>query len=365
MLQFIFASVGFIIGAYIASIGMAVIERFYRKSLGRPKDGPQWVCRLCKSKLGFFETIPLVGYLSTSGRCRHCGSEIPFGLLSTEIAGGMCGCAIGLLLYQYGLTPYVIAAIYICCALLFCALQEMSFGRLYWITVVCIALGAILASFQARRVLISIAFIIVWLMGWEIVRMYKQSEYKKLKNGMADSKGKAVKGQSIDEVLNSSRKVTPEALMNLGVLSSTLDSLSEVLNQQIYYWMFNPYMIFGLIIFNVFGILGAVSIVLFANVLGVAFKMWKQTIDFKGVGWRLRHEESFTNMPQVIDKSDKSDSRNGTSNAQKSNKPSSVDSKDIKSLNNIWSRKQPSPNIIYIAMVVYGLYISSLLFNFM
>lgn len=349
MIQLLYAMIGCIIGAYVASIGMAAIERLYRRSLGRPKDGPQWVCRLCKHKLGFLDTIPVLSFMATSGRCKYCGSEIPFGLLSTELVGGMCGCAIGLLIYQSGFTLLNLAAIYVCLALLFCSLQEMSFGKLYWVTVICIALGAIFASFQARRVLISIAFLIVWLMVWEGFRMYKQAELKKLRDGMKTSQSKSDSEALFDTL---SKKLTSDTLVQLGVLDSTLDNLSNAMNQQIYYWMFNPYMVFGLIVFNIFGLIGAVSIVLFANVIGAGFVMWKRKVDFDGVGYQLKHAKNFVSMPQIAD-----------SAFDKSGPDKKV--RDSNNISNIWSRKQSSPSIIYIAMVVYLLYISSLLFNFM
>lgn len=49
-------------------------------------------CARCKTRLRWFELIPIVSYLLQHGRCRNCGATIPERLLWAEIAGFLLGC---------------------------------------------------------------------------------------------------------------------------------------------------------------------------------------------------------------------------------------------------------------------------------
>lgn len=75
----------FVLGALIASFVTVVSERIYTGqswSRGRSK------CNSCNSELSGRDLIPVLSWLSTRGRCRHCGSGLPVTYLLVEVILG-------------------------------------------------------------------------------------------------------------------------------------------------------------------------------------------------------------------------------------------------------------------------------------
>jgi len=64
------------LGALVASFIGVISERIYTGQswkTGRSK------CNSCKESLGFLDLIPVFSYVLTFGRCRVCGSKVPYG----------------------------------------------------------------------------------------------------------------------------------------------------------------------------------------------------------------------------------------------------------------------------------------------
>ncbi len=88
----------FIIGICIGSFLNVCIHRIpISKSILFPGS----LCPQCGSSIRFYDNIPVVSFLILKGKCRSCGSPIPFRYPMIELISG--GFAISLLL-KYGLT---------------------------------------------------------------------------------------------------------------------------------------------------------------------------------------------------------------------------------------------------------------------
>lgn len=46
-------------------------------------------CPACSHSLGFFDQVPVLGYLALRGRCRYCGSKVSLRYIVVEIAGAV------------------------------------------------------------------------------------------------------------------------------------------------------------------------------------------------------------------------------------------------------------------------------------
>lgn len=71
-----------VLGAILASFVNVVVER--------ANTGHSWMrgrskCGSCRVELRSYDTIPIVSWFVSLGKCRSCGSRIPLGLLVSEI----------------------------------------------------------------------------------------------------------------------------------------------------------------------------------------------------------------------------------------------------------------------------------------
>lgn len=88
----------FILGSCIFSFLNVVIYRLPRKLnfvTGRS------MCTSCGHTLGFFDMIPVIGWVFLRGKCRYCKERVSARYPAVELLGGMLGV---LCLYQYGIT---------------------------------------------------------------------------------------------------------------------------------------------------------------------------------------------------------------------------------------------------------------------
>jgi len=79
----------------------------YRLPRGLSIVYPSSYCPKCKSKIRFYDNLPLLGYLLLKGRCRSCGEKIPFRYLIVEVT--TAGLFLGLCI-SYGLSLYSLSA---------------------------------------------------------------------------------------------------------------------------------------------------------------------------------------------------------------------------------------------------------------
>lgn len=86
---------GLVFGSFISLVS-------YRLPLGEDMLIKPSRCPKCEAKLGFFDLFPVLSWLTSLGRCRHCGVRVSVRYPLTELATG----GVFLLIYSYhGLTP--------------------------------------------------------------------------------------------------------------------------------------------------------------------------------------------------------------------------------------------------------------------
>ena len=81
---FIFFLLFFSFGLIIGSFLNVVIYRYQTKSLGGRS-----ACMSCRSKLEFYELVPVVSYLALGGRCRSCKTKISLQYPLVEMLTGV------------------------------------------------------------------------------------------------------------------------------------------------------------------------------------------------------------------------------------------------------------------------------------
>jgi leader peptidase (prepilin peptidase)/N-methyltransferase len=82
----------FAIGAWVVAFG-ATIGSFLNVVIARVPAGesvvrPRSRCPGCRSPIAWYDNVPVVSWLVLRGRCRRCGTSIPFRYLAVELAGG-------------------------------------------------------------------------------------------------------------------------------------------------------------------------------------------------------------------------------------------------------------------------------------
>ncbi len=79
-------AVAFVIGAVIGSFLNVCIYRIpHSISIITPPSH----CPVCKSRIAFYDNIPILSYLILRGRCRHCKTKIPITYLLVETISGI------------------------------------------------------------------------------------------------------------------------------------------------------------------------------------------------------------------------------------------------------------------------------------
>lgn len=74
--------IAFLLGAIFGSFMNVLI---YRLPRGFSIISPASQCPSCKTPIKFYDNLPVISYLLLRGRCRHCGTTIPFRYLIVEI----------------------------------------------------------------------------------------------------------------------------------------------------------------------------------------------------------------------------------------------------------------------------------------
>lgn len=75
----------FLLGVIVGSFINVFMYRFHT---GRSLNGSSH-CLSCQIQLRWFELVPLLSYVSVRGRCRNCGSYIPFRYPLVELLSGL------------------------------------------------------------------------------------------------------------------------------------------------------------------------------------------------------------------------------------------------------------------------------------
>lgn len=99
------AFVGFVLGAIAGSFLNMLIWRLPRgKSLVDPAHS---ICPICNHKLSALDLMPIVSWLRTGGKCRHCGAPIASRYLWVEVLVGSLFAVVWVQKMSVGLNPDV------------------------------------------------------------------------------------------------------------------------------------------------------------------------------------------------------------------------------------------------------------------
>lgn len=128
-MQIILAILSFIVGACIGSFLCCQARRLHLKATKGKKLGNRSVCLKCKTKLKWYDNIPIVSWLALKGKCRKCGKKIGAGELISELLA-----ATSFLLLSFNLNLenhyFLITFILLIINLLFLAIYDGLYGEL-------------------------------------------------------------------------------------------------------------------------------------------------------------------------------------------------------------------------------------------
>jgi leader peptidase (prepilin peptidase)/N-methyltransferase len=111
----------FICGLVVGSFLEVVIYRVPRKiSIIRPGS----YCPQCKSRIAFYDNIPLLSYIILRGRCRSCKGKIPFTSFLIELLAGLL---FFLNYFFFGLSLQTAVGIILCSVLIAVSFIDIEF----------------------------------------------------------------------------------------------------------------------------------------------------------------------------------------------------------------------------------------------
>ncbi|MCD4670170.1 MAG: prepilin peptidase [Actinomycetia bacterium] len=117
VLYIVFFICGIVVGSFLG----VVIYRIPRKlSIISPGS----YCPGCKTKIAFYDNIPLISHMVLKGRCRNCGAKIS---LSTFLVELVTGLLFVLNFFYFGLSIQMIAGIILCSALIAVSFIDIEF----------------------------------------------------------------------------------------------------------------------------------------------------------------------------------------------------------------------------------------------
>lgn len=88
----------FILGTIFGSF-MNVVA--IRHNTGRSFAHGRSACMHCNSKLGFWELIPIVSFLTQKGRCKNCNAKISLQYIASEIITGLLFVGVSVRIYEF------------------------------------------------------------------------------------------------------------------------------------------------------------------------------------------------------------------------------------------------------------------------
>lgn len=109
----------FFLGAIVASFISVLAERV--------NTGQSWIqgrsrCNSCNEFLGVLDLVPVLSWVSTVGRCRHCSARVPWIYTASELVLG----ALFVLAYaKAGLSPVLMALLLFLAVLAFVVLYDL------------------------------------------------------------------------------------------------------------------------------------------------------------------------------------------------------------------------------------------------
>jgi leader peptidase (prepilin peptidase)/N-methyltransferase len=113
------AAIAFVPGLAIGSFLNVVAARVpLRRSIAHPGSA----CMSCASPLAWYDNLPVVSYLFLRGRCRSCGTSIPWKYPVVELGTALL---VGACVLAFGLTAYAAVAACFCATLVAVSVTDL------------------------------------------------------------------------------------------------------------------------------------------------------------------------------------------------------------------------------------------------
>ena len=94
----------FLVGSCIGSFLCCQARRLHHKEQHQKKLGSRSVCLSCKTKIKWYDNLPIISWLVLRGKCRKCGKKIGIAEILSEIGTGLAFLLFGLGAYLNGMT---------------------------------------------------------------------------------------------------------------------------------------------------------------------------------------------------------------------------------------------------------------------
>lgn len=162
-------------GAIGLVLGSAVTAIAYRVPRGISWFHGRSACPACQHTLGVLDLIPVLSWVFSRGRCRHCGTPVAWRYPLTEL---WCGAWAVLLLHELGLEwtwiPLMVWGALLV-ALFWIDLDEQLLPDVLTFPGTILALGVALPHFGARHALLGVlaGSGLLWLLAWIWIRFRK------------------------------------------------------------------------------------------------------------------------------------------------------------------------------------------------
>lgn len=117
VLYIVFFICGIVVGSFLGVTAYRIPRKLSIISPGS-------YCPGCKSKIAFYDNIPLISYMVLRGRCRNCGTRIS---LSTFLVELITGLLFILNFFHFGLSLQMIAGMILCSVLITVSIIDIEF----------------------------------------------------------------------------------------------------------------------------------------------------------------------------------------------------------------------------------------------
>jgi leader peptidase (prepilin peptidase)/N-methyltransferase len=113
------AAIAFLPGLAVGSFLNVVAARVpVRRSVVHPGSA----CMSCSTPLAWYDNLPVVSYLFLRGRCRSCGTSIPWKYPAVELGTALL---VGACVLAFGLTAYAAVAAFFCATLVAVSVTDL------------------------------------------------------------------------------------------------------------------------------------------------------------------------------------------------------------------------------------------------
>jgi leader peptidase (prepilin peptidase)/N-methyltransferase len=113
------AAIAFVPGLAIGSFLNVVAARVpLRRSIVHPGSA----CMSCSTPLAWYDNLPVLSYLWLRGKCRSCGTSIPWKYPVVELAAALL---VGACVLVFGLTAYAAVAAFFCATLVAVSVTDL------------------------------------------------------------------------------------------------------------------------------------------------------------------------------------------------------------------------------------------------